>query len=138
MKNELRTAMAAVPDFDEEEGPLESPAPARQPSQVYSVRLPVERLDHLRRLAEEWGMQPTGLIRQWVLERLDVESGASPSHALVDRVIELEAQLHEQKKAIEQQMARYDKDIKDLFETAVERTLSVILTKYDLHEKKGV
>lgn len=46
--------------------------PAADPAQVYAVRIPVSRLEELRALAEELGEPPTALIRQWVLERLDV------------------------------------------------------------------
>lgn len=58
-----------------------SPAPGqrarRQPgeaSQVYSVRIPVDRLAQLRQLADERGVAPTVLLRQFVLERLDQET----------------------------------------------------------------
>lgn len=40
---------------------------------MYSLRIPVERLEQLRRLAEERGEAPTGILRRWVLERLDQE-----------------------------------------------------------------
>lgn len=45
-----------------------------EPSQVYSLRIPVERLAELRRLADERGVAPTALLRQFVLERLDRET----------------------------------------------------------------
>jgi phage terminase small subunit len=38
------------------------------------VRIPVDRIAQLRRLAEKRGVAPTALLRQFVLERLDVES----------------------------------------------------------------
>jgi hypothetical protein len=44
---------------------------AADPSQVYSVRIPVSKLRKLRELAEQRGVQPTALIRQWVIEQLD-------------------------------------------------------------------
>lgn len=50
---------------------------AGQASQVYSVRIPVDRLAQLRRLADERGVAPTVLLRQFVLERLDVETTAA-------------------------------------------------------------
>lgn len=46
-------------------------------SQVYSVRIPVDRLAQLRRLADKRGVAPTVLLRQFVLERLDVETTAA-------------------------------------------------------------
>jgi hypothetical protein len=46
---------------------------ARTPSQVYSIRVPVERLEQLRRLARERNVAPTTMLRQWVLTQLDAE-----------------------------------------------------------------
>jgi hypothetical protein len=43
------------------------------PSQVYSIRIPVSRLDKIRRLAIRYKMPPTSMLRQWILERLDLE-----------------------------------------------------------------
>lgn len=50
---------------------------ASDPSQVYSVRIPVSRLRELRHIAEQLDVQPTVLIRQWVLERLDQLAAAT-------------------------------------------------------------
>jgi hypothetical protein len=47
--------------------------PAKEPSQVYSVRIPVARIEEMRRLANEYGQAPSALLRAWVLERLDSE-----------------------------------------------------------------
>jgi chemotaxis protein histidine kinase CheA len=47
---------------------------AEDPSQVYTVRIPVSRLRRLRELAEELGIAPSALIRQWVIDRLDESS----------------------------------------------------------------
>ncbi len=44
---------------------------AQDPSQVYAVRIPVSRLQELRRVADQLDTPPSTLIRQWVLERLD-------------------------------------------------------------------
>jgi hypothetical protein len=46
-------------------------APPQNPSQVYSVRIPVDRLEELRRVAARRGVPPSTLLREWVLERLD-------------------------------------------------------------------
>ena len=45
----------------------------RQPkrSSVYGLRLPDERIEQLRRLAEVRGIEPSTLVRQWVIEHLD-------------------------------------------------------------------
>lgn len=61
-------------EASEEEGrAYVRPRPPEGPSQVYSIRLPVDRLEELRRLAEARGEPPTTMIREWVLERLDRE-----------------------------------------------------------------
>jgi hypothetical protein len=49
------------------------PASAHSPSQVYSIRVPVERLEQLRMLASDRGLAPTAMMRHWVLTQLDVE-----------------------------------------------------------------
>ena len=46
---------------------------AKEASQVYALRIPVSRLHEIRMLAEARGEQPTSLLREWVLERLDSE-----------------------------------------------------------------
>ena len=51
---------------------------ARLPSQVYSIRVPVERLEQVRSLANARGLAPTAMMRQWVLARLDDEMAESP------------------------------------------------------------
>jgi hypothetical protein len=48
---------------------------ARSPSQVYSIRVPVDRLEQVRSLASARGLAPTAMMRQWVLARLDDEMG---------------------------------------------------------------
>lgn len=45
--------------------------PAKSPAAVYSVRIPVDRIEELRQLAVDRGVQPTALIRTWVLAQLD-------------------------------------------------------------------
>lgn len=76
-----REAAEAAIVAEEEERGERAPQPghrarrtATDPSQVYSVRVPVERLEQLRRLAAQRGVAPTALLRQFVLERLDQES----------------------------------------------------------------
>lgn len=49
------------------------PQPPKNPSQVYCVSIPVERIGQLRRAAERDGVQPAALIRKWVIARLDSE-----------------------------------------------------------------
>lgn len=60
--------------------------PRREPSQVYSLRIPAHRLAELRELANVEGVEPSALMRQWVLDRLEAENEtlglASPSERL--------------------------------------------------------
>jgi hypothetical protein len=50
--------------------------PSKSPAAVYSVRIPVERIEELRQLAAALDVQPTALIRAWVLAQLDAAKGA--------------------------------------------------------------
>lgn len=43
----------------------------KDPSQVYSLRLPVDRLAELRQIADRSAVAPSALMRRWVLEKLD-------------------------------------------------------------------
>jgi hypothetical protein len=52
---------------------------AKDPSMVYSVRIPVARVEELRRVAAGAGMDPSAMVRQWVLERLDAEAAGRPA-----------------------------------------------------------
>ena len=56
--------------------------PDGEVGRVYSIRIPVKRLQELRRLAASKGEQPTRLMRTWILERLDRETGKprKPGH----------------------------------------------------------
>jgi hypothetical protein len=56
-------------------------AAPRNPSQVYSIRIPVELLEELRRLAAVSRVPTTAMLRQWILERLDVETVAAERQA---------------------------------------------------------
>jgi hypothetical protein len=56
--------------------------PAKDPSQVYSLRMPVERIEEIRTLAAKSRVAPTALMRLWVLERLDHELGRRSDAAL--------------------------------------------------------
>lgn len=40
-------------------------------SSVYGLRLPDERIEQLRRLAEVRGIEPSALVRQWVIDHLN-------------------------------------------------------------------
>ncbi|MGH8996759.1 MAG: hypothetical protein ACRDYB_12135 [Acidimicrobiales bacterium] len=45
----------------------------KAPAQVYTVRIPVERLAELRLLAADRGVPPSVLLRSWAIEHLDAE-----------------------------------------------------------------
>lgn len=51
--------------------------PAKEPSQVYSVRIPVAHIERLRMIARERSQAPSTLLREWVLEQLAVEEARS-------------------------------------------------------------
>ena len=76
------------------------PRPPREPSQVYSVRIPVDLLERLRLLADTNHTTTSSLIRQWIVERLNDDQTTHPSmiDALIDRVTELEQTLTSQEK----------------------------------------
>ncbi|HET8661271.1 MAG TPA: hypothetical protein VFM55_20015 [Micromonosporaceae bacterium] len=61
-----------------EQAPLRGQRARRQGSeatQVYTVRIPVDRLEELRVLAARLDVPPSVLLRRWALERLDLELG---------------------------------------------------------------
>jgi hypothetical protein len=80
---DIAEVLAAIASEEEaaagqQKGPrVRSGKPPREPSQVYSIRVPVERLEEVRRLAEIRGLAPTVMLRTWILERLDVEAGGA-------------------------------------------------------------
>lgn len=56
-------------------------------SQVYTLRMPADRLAELRAVAEQSGEQPSALMRRWVLERLDSERTQQPDLTDVRRTL---------------------------------------------------
>ena len=67
--------------------------PTKDPSQIYSLRIPLSRLEAVRELADENHTTPAALLRCWVLERLDEETRQAPapdlSRAQRDEVLAL-------------------------------------------------
>lgn len=51
--------------------------PNRRHSRVYSVRLGEEEHDAVKKLATEYGILPSTLIRSWIVERLRANSDDS-------------------------------------------------------------
>jgi hypothetical protein len=71
--------MAAAIERAEAEDTEESavyvrPVPPKDAAQVYSIRVPVERLEQLRAIASDKGVPPSTLMRRWVIERIEIES----------------------------------------------------------------
>ena len=56
-------AEAAEGHRDDDVPLVRSRRPAREPAQVYSLRVPVEKLEELRRLAGERHLTPSALMR---------------------------------------------------------------------------
>lgn len=82
-RNEVVDSILKEVDRVEDEDALEDesqeyrrPRPPKEPSQVYSVRIPVDRLEQLRRVAERRRVAPSALLREWVVDRLDAEAGS--------------------------------------------------------------
>ncbi len=140
MKDELAERLANVPDFDEDESPLEPPAPPRQPSQVYSLRIPVEKLELLRRIAAENNEVPSALMRRWVVERLEAiaqDGQTQGSYHLVDRVIELEQQVAQHRKALEQQVEEHQKQLETVVNSVIDKVIVVMSERFDMRPKTG-
>lgn len=88
-----REAAEAERELDELDNDAAAPAPvrarqhAKDPSQVYSVRIPVAELSKLRELADQRGETPSGLLRRWALERLAQETSESRSETDMERIV---------------------------------------------------
>jgi predicted DNA-binding protein len=74
---DIKALLAEEAEFSEQERektPKNLQRANRQPespSQVYSVRVPVDRIEMLRIVAARLGKAPSALIREWVIENLD-------------------------------------------------------------------
>jgi hypothetical protein len=100
MRNSVAKLLAAEAEAaeqlsDEEDlGPSYAPRrPAKDPSQVYSVRIPVGRLEQLRQRAAENGIAPSALMRQWVAERLDADESVKRTLPNLEVLAALSAKL---------------------------------------------
>lgn len=81
-RRDLHNKLAAEAEHAEATRDADLPYQRRRPrrSSVYGLRLPDERIDQLRRLAEARGVEPSALVRQWVTENLDAaEQNRDPS-----------------------------------------------------------
>jgi hypothetical protein len=72
---------AAIADAEADQGAgpdwVRHREPSRAPTAVYSVRIPVDRIEELRALAASREIPPTTLIRRWVLAQLDAARDAT-------------------------------------------------------------
>ncbi|MGH7882432.1 MAG: hypothetical protein ACREN8_05940 [Candidatus Dormibacteraceae bacterium] len=82
---EAQEAAGQTPD-----GPYHRPRPAKDPSEVYSVRMPISRLEQLRQIAEQERTNPSTLIRKWVLDRLDQKGQDQVVDTRMRRAVRLE------------------------------------------------
>lgn len=74
-EEEMAAAIERAEAEDTGEGAVYArPVPPRDAAQVYSIRVPVERLEQLRSIASAKGVPPSTLMRQWVIERIEIES----------------------------------------------------------------
>jgi aryl-alcohol dehydrogenase-like predicted oxidoreductase len=71
---ELLDKIAAEADHAEATGDVDLPYRRRagKTSPVYGLRLPAERIEQLRQIAQARGVEPSVLARQWVIDQLDV------------------------------------------------------------------
>jgi hypothetical protein len=87
---------AAVNDVDADAGVepdwVRHREPSKSPTAVYSIRIPVERIEELRELAASRGVQPTALIRAWVLAHLDAARDAGEYTRRWDRELRAAAE----------------------------------------------
>lgn len=72
---------------DEDPGRMHRARAQATTSNVYTVRMPADRIEELRVLAAQRGEQPSALMRRWVLEHLDAERGHEPDLTDVRRTL---------------------------------------------------
>ncbi len=54
---------------------------AKEPTAVYSLRIPISKIERLRTMAAALGTSPSALLREWALERLaESEENAARDH----------------------------------------------------------
>jgi hypothetical protein len=70
---ELLDKIAAEAEHAESTRDAELPYRRRTtgPNRVYGLRLPAERIEQLHHIAEARGIEPSVLVRQWVIDQLD-------------------------------------------------------------------
>lgn len=92
---------------------------SKDPSQVYSLRLPVDRIAELRQIADRSAVAPSALMRRWVLEKLDdIAEGNS-------RVSEMREE-HASEDVIVMSREEYQQHARDVASVIAESILSQI------------
>jgi hypothetical protein len=85
-------------------------AAPKEPTQVYSLRVPVKLLEQLRLLAEAEGVEPSVLMRRWVIERIEEERdrlvGRTPSAADIRGKLRQARELLDEVRRAEERMLR--------------------------------
>lgn len=104
---ELLAAEAEGADLhadEEDHGPsYRRKHPPRDPAQVYSLRIPVARLEQLRQLAADRNVTPSALMRQWALDRMAAEEAGLPDAVQVwERLREVIRSLEDAHQRLEQ------------------------------------
>ncbi|HVX44587.1 MAG TPA: hypothetical protein VHC49_11910 [Mycobacteriales bacterium] len=78
----LREKIAAEAEHAEATRDADLPYRRRQPgSSVYGLRLPDDRIAQLRQLANDRGVDPSALARQWIIEHLDAANNVNDDRA---------------------------------------------------------
>ena len=92
----------AMEKEEEREAVYRRPQRPRDPAQVYSVRVPADRLEQLREMAQRDGLSTSALVRHLVIDGIERRLGAHTEiDALTERVVVLEAGMTELKKDYE-------------------------------------
>ncbi len=87
---------------EEREAVYRRPQRPRDPAQVYSVRVPADRLEQLREIAQRDGVSTSALVRRLVIDGIERRLGdRNEIDALAERVVLLEASMTEFKKDYE-------------------------------------
>ena len=72
----------------------------REASKVYSLRLPEKLLEQLRQLAEAERVEPSTLMRRWVIERIEEERDHRAGRAAP--VVDIRGKLHQARELLDE------------------------------------
>jgi len=87
---------------EEKEAVYRRPQQPRDPAQVYSVRVPADRLGQLREIAQREGLSTSTLVRHLVIDGIERRlSARNEIDELRERVVQLESDMIEHKKDYE-------------------------------------